>query len=224
MQQNSFPPPPVAPPPPPGFAPAPAFSAPQVAYAQSGFQAPLPAAQQPVQGFAPPAPPAPQGFSQGGEVNAPSLNSVSVSDLNLVPAVNITGQTKFQILSYVKSNRQSGPAYTVSLKVIGSTTQEMQTGATFSLLFKISFDPRKQGGDKSRKKFVAGVFNVSSNAAIDWDAADKQLQGHDFAASPVFIDLDQRANYSRPVLDQNTKQPVPGQHWSDSTWRLSSGG
>ncbi len=37
---------------------------------------------------------------------------------------------------------------------------------------------------------------------------------------PLFVELDQRVNYSRPVLDQTTKQPMANQWWSDSTWRL----
>lgn len=240
MQQYQNPPPPAgypqpaAPPPPntvPQAAPAQQY-APAPGYPQQapGYLPQMPALQyapapsyqqQAPQGFAAPAP---QGFQQAPQVVSPSLNTVSVSDLNLLPAVNITAQTKFQVLSYVKSNRQSGPAYTVGLRVVSSSAQEMPAGSTFNLLCKISLDPRKQGGDKTRKKFVAGVFNVSPNAAIDWDAADAQLLARDYQAQPLFVELDQRINYGRPVLDQNTKQPVSGQWWSDSTWRLSSGG
>jgi hypothetical protein len=249
MQNHSFPPP-APPPPPPGFqapaaapqyAPAPQqlapFNgqpvqnlppAPQAAPPAYGYAQPAPAAAPPPPAYAPApaqaqgyAAPAPQGFSQApGNIAAPSLNSVAVNDLNLLPQVNINATTRFQIVSYVSSVRQSGPAYTIGLKCVSSNEQSYVAGTTFHQLCKISHDPRKQGGDKSRKKFVAAAFGQNPNAAINWDACDEQLKQRDFAAQPLFMDLDQRVNYSRPVLDQNTKQPVPQQWWSDSNWRL----
>lgn len=242
---------PLPPPPPPGFqyAQAPAAPAPVPAQAYAPPPAATPsfqpsAPQFHAQGFAAPAPqgfnqapapqgfaaPAPQGFNQApAQPQAPSLNGIAVSDLNLMPQQNLNGTTRFKVTSYLLSNRQSGPAYTVGLQVEASNAadlsgaQPLPAGAKFNVLFKISYDPRKQGGDKSRKKFVAACFGQNVNAAIDFDAADAQLRARDFNAQPLTLDLDQRVNYGRPVLDNNTKQPLPGQWWSDSNWRLVSG-
>lgn len=206
MQNHQLPPPP-----PQGFAPAPqGFSQPPAAPPQAAFAAPP-------QGFAAPAP---QGFSQPQQVPGSSLNGVTVSDINLLPAININGTTKLRVTAYVKGNRGSGPAYTASLLVMSGTVQEMQPGTTFSLLCKISYDPRNQSGEKTRKRFVAACYGQNVNAAIDWDAADAALQARDFQAQPIYLELDQRVNYSRPVLDKTTKQPLPNQWWSDNTWRL----
>jgi hypothetical protein len=233
---------PLPPPPPPGFAPAPqqayapaapapqapayAPPAPPPGYAQ-GYSYPQPAPAAPAPAYAPApqgfAPPPPQGFNAQQPVNAPSLNSVAVSDLNLLPNSNCNGVTKFRVLSYVKGMRQSGPAYTIQLLTAESNVQQIPVGATFSLLCKISFDPKKQGGDKTRKKFVAACFQTNANAAVDWDAMDLQLQQRDYNAQPLFVECSHSTNYSRPVLDQNTRQPVPNQWYTDTNWKLAQG-
>jgi hypothetical protein len=226
---------PLPPPPPPGFQYAQAPAAPAPAPAQAYAPPPAAPAQPQQFAYAAAAPqgfaaPAPQGFNQApAQPQAPSLNGIAVSDLNLMPQQNLNGTTRFKVTSYLLSNRQSGPAYTVGLQVEASNAadlsgaQPLPAGAKFNVLFKISYDPRKQGGDKSRKKFVAACFGANVNAAIDFDAADAQLRARDFNAQPLTLDLDQRVNYGRPVLDNNTKQPLPGQWWSDSNWRLVSG-
>ena len=225
MQNSSFP---AAPPPPPGFSPAA-----QQAQTTQFYQAP-PAAPQ---SFAPPpaqqapayAAPPPQGFTPNAQVQAPSLNGIAVSDLNLFPQQNVNGTTRIRVTSYVKGVRGSGPAYTLAFTVEGSNAVDLQNnavapqGARMNMLFKISYDPKKQGGDKNRKSFVAGAFGQNPNAAIDFDAADAALQTRNFEAQPLVLEVDQRVNYNRPVKDNATQQVVPGQWWSNSSWRLVSG-
>lgn len=229
---HNFPPPPPVPAQPGAYAPPPPAQ-PAYGYPPAGAPAyappaappaPPPAygyASQPPQGFAAPAAP---GFSQQTQqqmVAAPSLNGIRVNELNLLPNVNIEGQSRLRMTSYVKGLRDSGPAYTIGFQVVSSNVAQIPQGATFHLLCKISFDPKKQGGDKARKKLIAAAFGQNPNGNCDWDALDAQLQQRDFNAQPLTLDLSQSIAYNRPVLDNTTKQPVPNQWWSNQTWTLA---
>ena len=222
MQQNNFPPPPpVGFPPPPTAAPlAQHFQTqgfPQPTATQPGFGALPPTAQAyapPPQGFAAPAP---QGFQQPVNLPDVDLNAVNADGLNLLPQCAFTGVLR--VRGFVKGMRPlAGACYTATLEVESSTAPEMPVGCVFNQLMKISGNPMKPGGDRTRKQFLAGVFGLNPNSQQDWRAIDLQLQQHDFNATPVRVQLQQTPDYSRPMLDKTTRQPLPGQFWARQNW------
>jgi hypothetical protein len=203
MQNHQFPPPP-----PPAPNTAPQFAAPPQAWQQPA----------PQQGFAPPAAAVPQGFSQPqAYVPSVDLNAVNADGLNLLPQVAVGA--RLRVMGYTKGVRtKAGPCYTVTLQPQTSNAAELPVGATFHQIFKMSMNPTQQGGDRSRKAFLAGVFGHNPNAQVDWNALDAQMQAYDFQATPVYVELQQHPDYSRPMLDKTTRQPLPGQFWCRQNW------
>jgi hypothetical protein len=227
-QFNNAPPPPFATqthyaaPPPPAQAPPPPFAAqpqyaPPPAYAQPaplGFvPQPLPAAAAPAfapQGFPPAA--APQGFS--APMPDTDLNGVAVTGDALFP--QIQGVYDLQIVGFTKRNGFKGVAYWISVKVLSSTAPEIQTGAVFAFRCQLA-SGNNTGGDQRRKAVLAAAYAQDPNAAIDWNALSNQTAAMHLETQPLFAHLRMVTNFSKPMLDPNTKQPT-GQYWCRETW------
>jgi hypothetical protein len=194
-QFNNAPPPP----PPPPVAAAPAYAAPTL----SQFNAPL--------GF-PPAAAAPQGFS--APMPDTDLNGVAVKGDALFP--QIQGVYDLQIVGFTKRNGFKGVAYWIGVKVLSSTAPEVPVGAQFSFRCELASGTRTHG-DERRKAVLAAVYAQDPNAAIDWNALSAQTAAMHLDQQPLFAHLRMVTNFSRPMLDPNTKQPT-GQYWCRETW------
>jgi hypothetical protein len=217
-----------APPPPPFAAAAPAIppghylasdgkvyptsanlSAPPPPVAAAAYSLPpLPAAV----AFVPPAAAAPQGFS--APMPDTDLNGVAVKGDALFP--QIQGVYDLQIVGFTKRNGFKGVAYWIGVKVLSSTAPEVPVGAQFSFRCELASGTRTHG-DERRKAVLAAVYAQDPNAAIDWNALSAQTAAMHLDQQPLFAHLRMVTNFSRPMLDPNTKQPT-GQYWCRETW------
>jgi hypothetical protein len=170
---------------------------------------PLPAAAAFV---APVAVAAPQGFS--APMPDTDLNGVAVKGDALFP--QIQGVYDLQIVGFTKRNGFKGVAYWIGVKVLSSTAPEVPVGAQFSFRCELA-SGTKTHGDERRKAVLAAAYAQDPNAQIDWNALSNQTAAMHLETQPLFAHLRMVTNFSRPMIDPNTKQPT-GQYWCRETW------